>query len=119
MSRDAFRAELPREVYDGWLATLFDAHFQWYLQSKGTVDDDYWTELVAAVRDFTAGAASWIWDATDPGKRVLIELARQDRRADAQEFVRQDALREDRWPTSTRDDGVLLPPALLRRPVAA
>jgi CDP-glycerol glycerophosphotransferase len=108
VSRDAFRAELSQEVYDGWLATLFDAHFQWYLQSKGTVDDDYWTELVAAVRDFTAGAASWIWDATDPGKRVLIELARQDRRADAQEFVRQDALREDRWPTTTRDDGVLL-----------
>ncbi len=39
---------------------------------------------------------------------MLIELARQDRRADAQEFVRQDALLEDRWPTSTRDDGVLL-----------
>ena len=47
VSREVFRAEVSHAVLRGLAGqTLFDAHFQWYLASPGTVDDDYWTELV-------------------------------------------------------------------------
>ena len=42
VSRDVFRAEVSSRVYEGWIQTLLAAHFQWYLRSPGTVDDQYW-----------------------------------------------------------------------------
>ncbi|MFC4783169.1 bifunctional glycosyltransferase/CDP-glycerol:glycerophosphate glycerophosphotransferase [Nocardioides sp. MAHUQ-72] len=108
VSREAFRTELSATVYDGWLQTLLDAHFQWYLTSPGTVDDDYWNELVAAVRSLTDGVPSWVWDDVTPHARVLVRLAQLDRREDAQEFVRRGGTKSDEWPSVVREDGVLL-----------
>src|SRR5680860_647349 len=88
VSRATLQRDVPRAVYDGWLQTLFDAHFHWYLNSPGTVDDTYWGELRQAVCELTADASPALWDATSPDKRVLLALTRLDRRADAQEFVR-------------------------------
>lgn len=107
-SRDALLDVVPRTVYDGWLQTLFDAHFHWYLRSPGTADDTYWQELRAAVKEFTDGAPAALWDRIAPDKRVLLELTLQDRRADAQEFVRLESVRLDRWEPVPREDGVLL-----------
>ncbi|MGI8900955.1 MAG: bifunctional glycosyltransferase/CDP-glycerol:glycerophosphate glycerophosphotransferase [Nocardioides sp.] len=107
-SRDTFLPEVPRAVYEGWLQTLFDAHFHWYLTSPGTVDDTYWAELQAVVAELAAETPPAIWDATRPDKRVLIELTRQNRRADAQEFVRLESRRTDKWPATPRADGILL-----------
>jgi CDP-glycerol glycerophosphotransferase len=107
-SRTVLQAEVSRSVYDGWLQTLFDAHFHWYLNSTGTVDDTYWSVLQAAVADFTADAPQHVWDDTPPDKRVLIELTRQNRRADAQEFVRLDSRKLDKWPAEPRADGIVL-----------
>lgn len=111
VSHETFRRELSGTVYEGWLATLFDAHFHWYLTSRGTVDDDYWNELSDAVRFFADQAPQWIWDATEPAKRVLIELALRDRRADAQELVRQEHQKTEKWDAVVQDRGirVLLP----------
>jgi CDP-glycerol glycerophosphotransferase len=108
VSREQLGRELPPALLDAWLGTLFSTHFHWYLTSKGTVDDDYWAELVAAIRDFTDTAPKDVWDQTEPDKRVLIELTRQDRRADAQEFVRQSATNTRKWPSTLHDRGVLL-----------
>ncbi|MET1059345.1 MAG: glycosyltransferase family 2 protein [Nocardioides sp.] len=108
VSRDALRPQVSSALFEAWLGTLFTTHFHWYLTNEGTADDTYWSELVRAVRDFTEGAPRSVWDATKPAKRVLIELARQDRRADAQEFVRRDAMNAKKWSSSLRDDGVLL-----------
>ena len=108
VSRDVLAAEVSPELFEAWRLTLFDVHFHWYLTSPGTVVDDYWNELVAAVRDLSAGAPDWVWEQTMPGRRVLIALALADRRADAQEFVRRKALRLDEWPSTVRPDGVLL-----------
>ncbi len=116
VSRDAFRTELSPIVYDGWLQTLFAAHFQWYLTSPGTVDDDYWDELVAVVRALTDGTPSWVWEATPPPARVLVRLAQLDRRADAQEFVRRGGTKVEQWPAVVRDDGILLELPLLGDP---
>ena len=107
-TRDTLRAEATEELYQGWLATLFDAHFQWYLTSSGTVDDVYWNELLEAVRELSADAEDWVWDATYPTRRVLVRLAVLGRRRDAQEFVRRDALKADLWPAEVREDGVRL-----------
>ena len=107
-TRDALVGTVSDQVYLGWLQTLFDAHFHWYLASPGTADDTYWTELQAAVVDFTEGAPHALWEAALPDRRVLLELARQDRRADAQEFVRRDGRRLDLWEPVPREDGVLL-----------
>ncbi|MCW2843578.1 MAG: glycosyltransferase [Nocardioides sp.] len=107
-SRDVLTQELSPALYEAWRLTLFDVHFHWYLTSPGTVDDDYWNELVAAVRELSDGAADWVWERTMPGRRVLLRLALADRRADAQELVRQKGLRLDQWPSRVRDDGVLL-----------
>ena len=108
VSRETLLREVPRAVYDGWLQTLFDAHFHWYLNSGGGVDDTYWTELQAAVADFTRDAPQALWDATPPDKRVLLELTRQNRRADALEFVRLESRKADKWPATPRPDGILL-----------
>jgi CDP-glycerol glycerophosphotransferase len=107
-SRDALLGVVPRSVYDAWLQTLFDAHFHWYLTSPGTSDDTYWSELRDAVVDLTQGASADLWDAILPDKRVLLELTLQGRRADAQEFVRLESGRLDRWEPVPREDGVLL-----------
>jgi CDP-glycerol glycerophosphotransferase len=108
VSREALRGVVSPTVYDGWLQTLFDAHFHWYLTSRGTVDDTYWRELREAIVEFTGDAPKEVWDATMPDKRVLLELARQDRRADAQELVRLGSGRLDQWEAEARDDGILL-----------
>jgi len=108
LSREVLRREAVPEIYHGWLQTLFNAHFHWYLSSAGTVDDTYWTELRKAVVELTADAPQALWDETSPEKRVLIELARRDRREDAQEFVRQGGLRLDQWRSVVREDGVLV-----------
>lgn len=107
-SRSALLAEVPPVVYDGWLQTLFDAHFHWYLRSPGTVDDTYWSELQGAVARLTADAPAHVWEATTPDRRVLLELARQDRRADAQELIRQEGQRLEKWPATPCADGVLV-----------
>lgn len=116
VSRDAFRTELSPRAYEGWLETLFEAHFQWYLTSPGTVDDTYWDELVAIVRSLSEGAPQWIWDATPPAQRVLVRLAQLDRRADAQEFVRRGGNKLELWPSRVREDGILLELPLLGDP---
>jgi CDP-glycerol glycerophosphotransferase len=108
VSRDAFRAELSRRAYEGWLQTLFEAHFQWYLTSTGTVDDTYWNELIAVMKELAADAPQWVWDATSPAHRVLVRLALLDRRADAQEFVRRGGAKLDQWSATLREDGILL-----------
>lgn len=108
VSRETLRAEVSRDIYEGWLQTHFDAHFLWYLRSPGTSDDQYWAELREAVAELTADAPQTVWDATLPGRRVLIELAVQDRRDDAQEFLRRGGERWGRFPASLRDDGVLV-----------
>ena len=56
VSRDVLTAEASPALFEAWRLTLFDVHFHWYLTSTGTVDDDYWSELVAAVRELTEGA---------------------------------------------------------------
>ncbi|CUR54434.1 hypothetical protein NOCA2170006 [metagenome] len=106
LSRDLLRREASEQIYQGWLATLFEAHFHWYLTSSGTVDDTYWTELLAAVRDFAADAEDWVWEATPAPKRVLIKLVLLGRRADAQEFVRRHSLKLENWPAIVSDAGV-------------
>ena len=108
ISRETLQREVPPAVYDGWLQTLFDAHFHWYLNSPGTVDDTYWDELRRAVCDFTADAAPALWDATSPDKRVLLALTRLDRRADAQEFVRLEGRKTHKWEAEPRGDGITL-----------
>ena len=108
VSHETLRHEVPRRVYDGWLQTLFDAHFHWYLNSAGTVDDTYWKELREAVCDLTADAPIALWNATPPDKRVLLALTRLDRRADAQEFVRLESRSLDKWEAEVRDDGILV-----------
>ena len=105
-SREVLRREASERVYQGWLATLFEAHFHWYLTSSGTVDDTYWTELLAAVRSFAGDAEEWVWQATPPPKRVLIRLVQLGRRSDAQEFVRRQALKLENWPVTVVDGGV-------------
>lgn len=108
VSRETLLSEAPRAVYDGWLLTLFEAHFHWYLNSLGTSDDTYWAELQAAVTDLTADAPQELWDETLPDKRVLLQLTLQNRRADAQEFVRLQSRKADRWEATPTADGILL-----------
>ena len=116
VSRDVIRAEFSDAVYDGWLLTLFQAHFQWYLTSPGTEDDTYWHELSSEVRALADEAPQEVWDATDPPQRILVRLAQLDRRGDVQEFVRGGGTAVDSWPSRAREDGVLLELPLLGDP---
>jgi CDP-glycerol glycerophosphotransferase len=106
VTRDVLRDEADPAVYVGWLQTLFDSHFHWYLQSRGTADPTYWRLLQAAIINLSETAPRAVWDATAPDKRVVIELARQGRQADLEEFMRLDARRWENWPSTVRDDGV-------------
>ncbi|UYM06993.1 glycosyltransferase family 2 protein [Solicola gregarius] len=105
-SRREFAETASRAVYDAWLQTLFDAHFHWYLSSPGTVDLAYWATLRSAIVDLTDRAPQAIWDATPPERRVPIELARRNRRADVQEFVRCDGYLPQLFPATVVDGGV-------------
>jgi CDP-glycerol glycerophosphotransferase len=113
---EALRAEVSPQIYHAWLLTLFNAHFHWYLRSPGTENDTYWSELQAAVAELAEESPRSVWDATPPDKRVLVELARQNRRADAQEFVRRESWKLSRWPAQARADGVLLEMPFLGTP---
>jgi len=108
VTRETLRREAAPAVYHGWLQTLFQAHFHWYLASPGTADDTYWSELQAAVVDFTEDAPQELWDATAPHRRVLLTLTLLDRRADAQEFVRLESGRSDQWESLVEEAGVSL-----------
>lgn len=108
ISRETFKRELSQKLYDGWLQTLFEAHFIWYLTSTGTVDDTYWSELTTVVKSLAAEAPDWVWDMTSPAQRVLVRLALDDRRADAQELVRRGGMKEQEWPARVTDAGVVL-----------
>ncbi len=101
--------DAPENVHRAWLQTLFDAHFLWYLTSAGTEDDDYWELIRSVVVDLTAHAPQSVWDAAPPASRVLLELARQGRRADVQAFVDAGGARDQRGAESEpQADGVLL-----------
>ena len=106
LSRQEFSATASRRVYEAWLKTLFDAHFQWYLRSPGTADLAYWAALRDVIVDLTDNAPAWIWEATAPECRVAIELARRNRRADLQEFIRQEGHRPRRFPAKVVEGGV-------------
>jgi CDP-glycerol glycerophosphotransferase len=107
-SREAFRTELSPPAYQGWLQTLFEAHFQWYLASPGTDDDTYWSELHEAVVELAAEADDRVWETTSPPQRVMVRLAQLGRRADIGELVRLEGNRLDRWPARVRSDGILV-----------
>lgn len=98
----------PRSVREGWLATLMDSHFHWYINSPGTADDDYWAELRSVVVALTEDAPAELWDRTPPAKRVVLELVRQGRRDDVAEFVRSEGGLDELWPARVTDAGVLL-----------
>ena len=108
VSRAVLREELAPEAYQGWLLTLFEAHFHWYLTSPGTVDDTYWEEIAAAVVSLSAEASPWVWEATSPPHRVTIRLTQLGRRADVAELVRRGGTDIDQWPTTVTDRGVLV-----------
>ena len=107
-SRSVLRKELPPEVYQGWLQTLFDAHFQWYINSAGTADDVYWEEVARAVASLAEEATPWVWETTSPPHRVTVRLTQLGRRHDLQEFVRRGGTRIDQWPSTVTEAGVLL-----------
>ncbi len=107
VSAEAVRT-MPDEVGRAWLQTLFDAHFNWYLISSGTVEEEYWELIQRAVVELTASAGPEIWAAAPPQNRVLLELTRQNRRADLQEFVRQDAVQKlALFPARVHAEGLL------------
>ena len=105
-SRREFADTASERVYDAWLQTLFDDHFHWYLRSPGTVDLSYWATLRDAIVSLTEDAPQSIWDATAPERRVPIVLARSNRRADVQEYVRSDGYRPSKFPATVVDGGV-------------
>jgi CDP-glycerol glycerophosphotransferase len=108
ITRDVLRREATPAVYLGWLQTLFDAHFHWYLASPGTDDDQYWHELRDAIVDFSSDATDETWRRATPDQRVALTLTLLDRRADVQELVRAGAGDLGQWPSQVRDNGVLL-----------
>jgi len=105
-TREVLLRDHPREIHDGWLQTLLDAHFHWYLNAPALVADDYWAELQAVITRFLADAPKALWDRALPTRRVLLELVRRDRRADAQTFVEAGGRTLDRWPATPRDGGL-------------
>lgn len=108
LTRDALRAEASDEVYEAWLQTLFDSHLHWYLKSRGTSDDEFWKTIRETVLEFTDGAPQRLWDRTPPIYRVMLELTRQDRRAELQEMARIEKQPRDDARSVVRADGILV-----------
>jgi CDP-glycerol glycerophosphotransferase len=108
LTRDALLAEASREIYEAWLQTLFDSHLHWYLKSRGTADDEFWKTIRDVVLEFTEGAPQYLWDRTPPIYRVMLELTRQDRRAELQEMARIEKQPRDNARSEVRPDGILV-----------
>lgn len=105
-TREVLLRDHPREIYDGWVQTLLDAHFHWYLNAPAEVGDDYWAKLQETIKGFLDDAPKALWDQALPTRRVLLELVRRDRRADAQAFVDAGGRTLDRWPATPRNGGL-------------
>lgn len=118
-TRAALRTEDSPNLYRAWLQTLFSAHFHWYLNSGGTSDDTYWHELQEAVRELTEDVPQEMWDNSAPADRVMLQLARLDRRHDAQEFVRRGGRNKGFWPSRVTPEGVQLELPLFDDPTLA
>jgi CDP-glycerol glycerophosphotransferase len=108
LTREALQAEAPPEIYEAWLQTLFDSHLHWYLKSRGTADDEFWKTIRDTVLEFTEGAPQYLWDRTPPIYRVMLELTRQDRRAELQEMARIEKEPRDNARSEVRPDGILV-----------
>jgi CDP-glycerol glycerophosphotransferase len=105
-TREVLLRDGLREIYHGWLQTLLDAHFHWYLNAPAEVGDDYWAELQPVIARFLDEAPKALWHRALPTRRVLLELVRTDRRADAQAYVDAGGRTLDRWPGTPRDGGL-------------
>ncbi len=108
LTRDALKAEASQEIYDAWLLTLFDSHLHWYLRSRGISDDEFWKTIRATVLEFTEGAPAEVWRRTPPIYRVMLELARQDRREDLQVLATLEKEPRDNTPARPTAEGVLV-----------
>ncbi|UPK77001.1 CDP-glycerol:glycerophosphate glycerophosphotransferase [Nocardioidaceae bacterium SCSIO 66511] len=106
ISQREFSQTASPTVYLAWLQTLFDAHFHWYLRSPSIADDMYWAELQEAIAELTDGAPHEVWAAVAPDRRVVIELARQNRRDDVAEFFQRDGARPNAHAADPHADGV-------------
>ena len=111
VSDEEFSQNASEVIYRAWLATLFDAHFHWYLRSPSVGDDEYWGELQQAIADLAGDAPREVWEAVAPDRRVVIELTLQQRRADLIAFYERDGARPNSHPAEPYGDGVrfLLP----------
>ncbi|UYM04854.1 bifunctional glycosyltransferase/CDP-glycerol:glycerophosphate glycerophosphotransferase [Solicola gregarius] len=106
VSHEEFSEHASPVVYRAWLVTLFDAHFHWYLRSPSVADDTYWRELQAAIADLTADAPPDLWMEVAPDRRVVLELARQDRRDDVVAFYERDGARPNAHPADPYTGGL-------------
>lgn len=107
VSREVLLAEHP-ELYQDWLATLFEAHFIWYVGDPAVADDDFWELLQPTVQRLAAEATDDVWRATSPGQRVLVRLTMLGRRDDLLALTATDPTVPGPWPTETREDGLLV-----------
>lgn len=101
-------ADAPEQIQQAWLQTVFDSHLIWYLKSSGVTDDEFWATLRAAVLHYTEDAPAQVWERTIPVSRVLLELARQDRRADLAEVAALARGLRDEARSRPQADGILL-----------
>lgn len=108
LTEQALAEEAPEQVRLAWLQTVFDSHLIWYLKSSGVEDDEFWTTLRTAVLRYTENAPAVVWERTIPVSRVLLELARQDRRGDLAEVAALARGLRDEARSRPQDDGILL-----------
>ena len=100
--------DAPASVRDAWLETLISAHFIWYLASAGIDDDEFWSTIQEIVAEITDGLPRTLWHAAPPPHRVMVELARLDRRSDLRDFIDAGGERIADFPATPEPNGIRL-----------
>ncbi|MGH3356368.1 MAG: bifunctional glycosyltransferase/CDP-glycerol:glycerophosphate glycerophosphotransferase [Nocardioidaceae bacterium] len=106
ISREVLYTEAPGLIHDAWLKTLYTTHFHWYLNSRSTVDDDYWRELQQAVAQLTDSTPADVIRQVEPQHRVAVELTRRNMRAELHEFLRVGGYTLANFPAELKPDGL-------------
>ncbi len=102
----ALRDTAPPNVYEFWLRTLYAIHFHWYLRSKSTVDDDYWTTLQQGISRVSETAPEGPMKGVEAPRRVAVELTRRGLRDAFHEFKRRGGYTAANFPSELGPDGL-------------
>lgn len=104
LSDQLFRRIAPRAVYNEWLYTLTERHFQWYLQEAPAASQEFWDGLRDAITTLMTALPDAVWRRTSAGHRVALHYLSVNDRAGLAAFLEAGGATETAFEIVARGD---------------